>query len=274
MTPKRHYICCQTTFDIFFCRYYLFPSYFLLCFLLLWKVWFHCEAIKLGCEEQTASTHLCKSTPTYNGKSDHPINRINWRCCFPAKEIFTSKAIELHIVKNVWTSDKSWEPGTLSHSHTLSLFHSLIHSLSSPNFFVKVISRSNKTPFLPSRASVSCLGVHLCWICKNDDIFCLLTSKSSSLVPLANPSLHLAQLVCVNSVDLAYIYHQVFTNFMCKIFWKKGGPLSMYTFILVMLGHAIALWCCASFEDIYKLQIKTFMDYQIFWGFAQRCKKP
>ena len=26
--------------------------------------------------------------------------------------------------ENVWTSDKSWESGTLCHSHTLSLFHS------------------------------------------------------------------------------------------------------------------------------------------------------
>ena len=32
--------------------------------------------------------------------------------------------------KTCLKSDKSWEPGTLSHSHTLSLFHSLIHSLS------------------------------------------------------------------------------------------------------------------------------------------------
>ena len=42
----------------------------------------------------------------------------------------SSICVHEYIWRNVWTSDKRWEPGTLSHSHTLSLCHSLIQSLS------------------------------------------------------------------------------------------------------------------------------------------------
>ena len=57
----------------------------------------------------------------------------------------SSICVHEYIWRNVWTSDKRCEPGTLSHSHMLSIFHSLIQSLSTMlnNFCFNVYAQSH-----------------------------------------------------------------------------------------------------------------------------------
>ena len=74
----------------------------------------------------------------------------------------SSICVHEYIWKNVWTSDKRWEPGTLSHSHMLSIFHSLIQSLSTcwTTFVFMSMLKSHSLSFTLSHSHTLTLSSH------------------------------------------------------------------------------------------------------------------